>query len=93
MKRVELPSEEDVVEMTMGQKERLIVIEDVKIKQELSEKQVVAPSQASKAIEDDWFVLLDASIREPSFIPSGTNKFTIDICHLKQLNAYFVLQY
>ncbi|XP_071325089.1 uncharacterized protein [Trachinotus anak] len=49
-----------------------VVVEDTEIKQEQSEKREVALPQAVKEIEDDWFVLFDLPIREPSFVPPVT---------------------
>lgn len=53
-----------------------IVVEDLEIKQVLSEKQVAALPQAMRELEDDWFVLLDVPTREPSFVPPGIADFS-----------------
>jgi len=54
-----------------------VVVEDTEIKQEQSEKREVALPQAVKEIEDDWFVLFDLPIREPSFVPPGIANFLL----------------
>ncbi len=70
-----LPEERvSVVETaTVQQREKRVeaVIEVPEIKPEQSVKQVVTLPQAEREIEDDWFVLLDAPTREPSFVPPG----------------------
>lgn len=73
------------IEMTaVEQREKRVevVVEDTEIKQELSEMQVVTLSQAAKEIEDDWFVLLDVPIREPSSVPAGTANCLLHFCFL-----------
>ncbi|XP_029307448.1 uncharacterized protein LOC115021278 isoform X4 [Cottoperca gobio] len=70
--RVEVSPEERVslVEITTierREKRVMVVVEDSEINQVLSEKQVALPQ-----IEDDWFVLLDVSTREPSYVPPVT---------------------
>ncbi|XP_039973220.1 uncharacterized protein LOC120783904 isoform X3 [Xiphias gladius] len=77
VERVQVSPEEHVslteVATIEQREERVeVVVEDAEIKQELSEKQVEALPQALKEIEDDWFMLLDVTIREPSFVPPVT---------------------
>ncbi|XP_070821751.1 uncharacterized protein [Chaetodon trifascialis] len=72
---VEVSPEERVsqVEMaTVEWRERRIevVVEDTEVK--LREKEVVGVPQAVRETDDDWFVLLDAPTREPSFVPPVT---------------------
>ncbi|XP_078109293.1 uncharacterized protein LOC144519766 isoform X4 [Sander vitreus] len=74
--RVKMSPEERVslVEITTierREKRVEIMAEDTEIKV-LSEKQVVALPQAVRAIEDDWFVLLDVPTRESSYVPPVT---------------------
>ncbi|XP_041798225.1 uncharacterized protein LOC121610272 isoform X2 [Chelmon rostratus] len=71
---VEVSPEERVSQVEMTTVERRekrmeFVVEDTEMKQELREKHVVAVPQAVREIDDDWFVLLDAPTREPSFVP------------------------
>ncbi|XP_018543577.2 uncharacterized protein LOC108890900 isoform X12 [Lates calcarifer] len=77
VERAQVSPEEriSVIEVaTIEQREKRVefVVEDREIKQELIEKPVVAPPQAVREIEDDWFVLLDVPVREPSFVPPVT---------------------
>ncbi|XP_071372176.1 uncharacterized protein [Centroberyx affinis] len=77
VERVQMRPEEHVtlVEMTTikkREKRMEVVVEDTQMKQDLSPKQEIAPPQPVKEIEDDWFVLLDVSPREPSFVPPVT---------------------
>lgn len=74
---VAAPSEEraSLIEVTaVEQKERRveILVEDADAKQMLIEKEVVA--QGVREREDDWFLLLDVPVREPSFV-AGTAHF------------------
>ncbi|XP_008294726.1 titin-like isoform X4 [Stegastes partitus] len=60
-----------VIEVTAVQrreKQVEIVVEETEMKER--EKQVAAPLQDVKERDDDWFVLLDVPIQEPSFEPS-----------------------
>lgn len=82
VERVQVSPEEHVslteVATIEQREERVeVVVEDAEIKQELSEKQVEALPQALKEIEDDWFMLLDVTIREPSFVPPGMANFLL----------------
>lgn len=48
-----------------------VAVGETEVKEVLRETQVVFAPQAERQIEDDWFVLLDVSPREPSFVPPG----------------------
>ncbi|KAG7475563.1 titin isoform X12 [Solea senegalensis] len=48
-----------------------ILEEDTEMKEQWSEQTVALP-QAEREIDDDWFVLLDVSIRETRFVPPVT---------------------
>ncbi|XP_042281134.1 titin-like isoform X2 [Thunnus maccoyii] len=72
---VEVSPEEpvSVVAITaVEQREKIVedVVEEREVKQK--QEQVIALPKAVKEIEDDWFVLLDAPTREPSFVPPVT---------------------
>ncbi|XP_056237233.1 titin-like isoform X5 [Seriola aureovittata] len=77
VERVQVSPEEfvSVIQVaTTEQREKKVevVVEDAEIKQRLSEKREVALPQAVREIEDDWFMLLDRPVREPSFVPPVT---------------------
>lgn len=70
----------EITTVEQTEKRAEVVVEVTKMKQVLSEKQVVALPQAEREIEDDWFWLLDVPIREPTFVPPGNLDFPINHC-------------
>ncbi|XP_062254580.1 uncharacterized protein LOC133964485 isoform X4 [Platichthys flesus] len=77
LQRVEVSPEEraSLVEITTTEQMETrveVVVEDAQIKQEPCETGIVARPQAVKAIEDDWFILLNVPIREAAFVPQVT---------------------
>ncbi|XP_040901230.1 uncharacterized protein LOC121186532 isoform X15 [Toxotes jaculatrix] len=53
----------------------------------LGEKRVEAPPRAVKEIEDDWFVLMDVPMREPSFVPQVTMAKYVEIYPKESISA------
>lgn len=82
---------------TVEQREKrvAVVVEDAEVKQELIKKRVTAVPQVVREIEDDWFILLDLPIRQPTYVPPGITDFLspveYSICHLFWLNCLMAL--
>lgn len=56
------------------------MVEGADAKQMLPEREGVALLQDVKEREDDWFVLLDVPIRQPSFVAPGRADFPLRSC-------------
>lgn len=72
-----------MIEVTaLEQRERRvdILLEGAAAKQTLPEREGVAFLQDAKEQEDDWFVLLDVPIRQPSFVAPGRADFPLRSC-------------
>ncbi|XP_022617645.1 uncharacterized protein LOC111234028 isoform X1 [Seriola dumerili] len=92
VERVQVSPEEfvSVIQVaTTEQREKRVevVVEDAEIKQKLSEKREVALPQAVREIEDDWFMLLDRPIREPSFVPPVTMAEYVQVYREESISA------
>ncbi|XP_055358922.1 uncharacterized protein LOC114842461 isoform X3 [Betta splendens] len=72
-------SAEDRVSLVVRTSEKQVIIEDTEIKKELSFQQLVRPSQAAEAGEDDWFVLLDVPTTELSSGPAVTEAKYVEV--------------
>lgn len=68
-----------------------ILVEGADAKQMLPEREGVALLQDVKEREDDWFVLLDVPIRQPSFVAPGRADFPL-LLFLHSLFASSVIQ-
>lgn len=69
------------------------MVEGADAKQMLPEREGVALLQDVKEREDDWFVLLDVPIRQPSFVAPGRADFsTALLLFLHSLFASSVIQ-
>ncbi|XP_068999115.1 uncharacterized protein [Embiotoca jacksoni] len=89
--RMEVSPEEHVsrIELAVEQREKRaeVLIEDTAVRQMLSENQPVALPQGVKETEDDWFVLLDVPIREPSFVPPVSTAEYVQIYHRESIST------
>nr|XP_046256671.1 uncharacterized protein LOC124065372 isoform X14 [Scatophagus argus] len=64
-----------------------VVVEDTDMKQVQSEQKVDVLPQGVREIEDDWFVLLDVSPREPSFVPPVTTDEYVQVYPGESISA------